>query len=117
MGTYNIVENFDKFKSCKVDIKDLDSEKTSRNANGLLIRDRITVKRTIELNTRPLSADEMKVLLTALSDVTTSITYIDPILGTATKIFYVSDRTAPMLMRDKDGSWLWGEMSFSLIEV
>lgn len=80
-------------KSYEVIVQDLDGE-TNRNANGDLVRDRISVKRKIQLEWPPLTQSEISALLTAVSDVFFTVTFPDPQLGVITRTMYVGDRTS-----------------------
>lgn len=102
----------------KVSINDVDSPNTTRNANGELMRDRIAVKRKIEMKFPPMSQSEMSSLLTAVQPVFFDVTYQDPMDGMATRTFYVGDRSIPMY-RFGNGTTtqiLWENVSFNLIE-
>ncbi|MDU7947782.1 MAG: DUF6711 family protein [Clostridium sp.] len=81
-------------KAYESTVTDLDGE-TNRNANGDLIRDRIAVKRKLNLEWGPLSQSEISTLLSAVSSVFFTVTFPDPELGMITKTMYVGDRTAP----------------------
>lgn len=80
-------------KSYEVIVQDLDGE-TNRNANGDLVRDRISVKRKIQLEWPPLTQSEISTLLTAVSSVFFTVTFPDPQLGVITRTMYVGDRTS-----------------------
>lgn len=81
-------------KSFSVAVTDVDG-KSTRNSNGDMVRDRITVKRKLECEWAPLTQEEMATLLAAVSPVFFNVTYPDPMTGMTTKEFYVGDRTAP----------------------
>lgn len=103
-------------KKFKVGIQDIDGE-TARNARGGLMRDRIATKRKLDLEFPAMNQADMAKLLNAVSPVFFSVTYQDPILGMATKTFYVGDRTTPML-RYGNGTTdlMWENVAFNLIE-
>lgn len=83
--------------SFQVILSDLDADST-RNLNGELIRDRIGVKRKIEVEWSTLSPAECSAILSAVQDVFFPVTYPDPLSGKMdTRTMYVGDRTAPML--------------------
>ena len=81
-------------KTFEVTVSDLDGE-SERNANGQLIRDRIAVKRKINLEWSPLTQAESSKLLNAVSDVFFTVEFPDPQLGIISKTMYVGDRTTP----------------------
>lgn len=100
----------------EVTISDLDAS-ANRSGNGTLFRDRIAVKRTINLGWVFLSSDEISLLLTAVSPVFFTVTYLDPQtnannIGT----FYVSDRNQGVAVKQSDGTYRWRDVSFSLVE-
>ena len=71
-------------KSFQVDIQDIDGE-TGRNANGDMVRDRITTKRKLDCEWGMLTQDEMSQLLNAVSPEFFTVSYPDPMLGQTTK--------------------------------
>lgn len=95
----------------KVTINDLDAE-SGRNARGNMIRDRIGVKRTINLEWGVLTKQEVSQILNAVSGAFFPVQYDDPQLGITTKTFYVGNRDAPKII---DGTFYKG-LSFNLIE-
>ncbi|SFG05412.1 DUF6711 family protein [Clostridium cadaveris] len=101
-------------KVYEVTVQDLDGE-TNRNAAGTLIRDRIAVKRKINLEWQPLSQSEISALLNAVSGEFFTITFPDPQLGTITKTMYVGDRTAPAY-QFKNGEVKWSGLKMNFIE-
>lgn len=101
-------------KTYEVTVQDLDGE-TNRNANGDMIRDRIAVKRKLNLEWQPLSQSEISTLLTAVSGVFFTVTFPDPQLGMVTKTMYVGDRTSPAYQY-KDGEVKWSGLKMNFIE-
>lgn len=98
--------------SMVVSIQDLDVGST-RTADGKLKRTRVAVKRSIQLQFRPLTQTESQIVLGAITDTFFNVTYIDPLSGTTTKKFYVSDRTANSLALD---TLMWNNIAFVLTE-
>ena len=101
-------------KTYEPTISDLDGE-SNRNANGELIRDRIAVKRKLNLEWGPLKQSEIAPILNAVSGVFFTVTFPDPELGIITKTMYVGDRTAPAYFYDektKDVKWQGLKMNF-----
>ncbi|WP_462392445.1 DUF6711 family protein [Clostridium cadaveris] len=101
-------------KVYEVTVQDLDGE-TNRNANGDMIRDRIAVKRKLNLEWQPLSQSEISTLLTAVSGVFFTVTFPDPQLGMVTKTMYVGDRTSPAY-QFKNGEVKWSGLKMNFIE-
>lgn len=100
----------------EVTISDLDSS-ANRSGNGTLFRDRIAVKRTINVSWLLIDAEELSHLLTAVSPVFFPVTYLDPQTNALkASTFYVSDRNQGVAIRQSDGSYKWANVSFSLVE-
>lgn len=101
----------------EVGIMDLDNaETTTRTADGTLHRDRIAVKRQIELSWNALKWNDLSAILTAMKDEFFQVTYPDPMTGTTqTKTFYVGDRKAPVAMERNGITW-WRGLQLTLIE-
>lgn len=101
-------------KTYEATVTDLDGE-SNRNADGELIRDRIAVKRKLNLEWGPLTQSEIQTLLSAVSSVFFMVTFPDPMSGVVTKTMYVGDRTAPAYMYDekaKEVKWQGLKMNF-----
>ena len=97
-------------------VSDIDGE-TNRNANGELIRDRVAVKRKINLEWGTLEQSEMSKILNAVSNVFFTVEFPDPQLGLITKIMYVGDRTAPAYVYDtKTKQVKWSGLKMNFIE-
>ena len=92
-------------------INDLDGE-TARNARGDMVRDRIAVKRSINLEWGVLTKQQVTQILNAVGNVFFPVQYDDPQLGVITKTFYVGNRDVPKIV---DGTFYKG-LSFNLIE-
>lgn len=102
-------------QSFSVGISDLDGEST-RVASGDLVRDRLAVKRKLEVGYGALTPTEISAILTAIQDEFFTVEYPDPMTGSLqTKTFYVGDRTTPMYS-NINGEPLWENLSFNLIE-
>jgi hypothetical protein len=101
----------------QVTILDLDdAESTTRTADGTLHRDRVAVKRQIELTFNALRMDEISPLLQQISDIFFDFTYPDPMVGAyITKKVYVGDRPANIPF-EKDGVLYWSGFKMTLTE-
>lgn len=74
-------------------LQDLDSEDTGRNAQGDMIRDRITQKDKFQIELGPMTRDEAVEIIQAASAVSFMFTYFDYKLGAAkTAAFYSGDK-------------------------
>ena len=101
-------------KVYEISVSDLDGE-SNRNANGVLIRDRIAIKRKINLEWGPLSQSEISTLLNAVSSVFFTVNFPDPQLGLITKTMYVGDRTSPAYQY-VNGQVKWSGLKMNFIE-
>lgn len=101
-------------KTYEATVSDLDGE-SNRNANGELIRDRIAVKRKLNLEWGPLTQAEIQTLLNSVSSVFFTVTFPDPQLGMVTKTMYVGDRSAPAYQYIK-GEVKWQGLKMNFIE-
>jgi hypothetical protein len=100
----------------KCTIMDLDNaETTKRTADGQLTRERIAVKRQIELRFNAMTWDKLSAILTALKPKFVQITYPDPESGQQeTRTFYVSDRESAIAI-ERGGTYYWST-GFTLTE-
>jgi len=99
----------------KVGIQDL--SKAERNTRGMLIIERIRGGvRKIELGWNFLTAEQMSLILNAVSPVLFSVTYPDPMTNAnRTGTFYAGDR--PVSMMDfRNGVPRYKDVRFSLVE-
>lgn len=102
-------------KSFKVNIIDLDSDNTVRNANGVLLRDRLRVMRTIDCEWGPLTASEMSTILQTVSPTGVSVTYPDPMSGQfETKTLYAGNRVSPAYDFNLN---IWQGLTMTLTEL
>jgi len=100
-----------------VNLQDLSSGDSGRNADGTAMIDFIATKRKIEVEWPAMYAQPMAELMTAMKPITFTVTYIDPETGTAKTITcYKGDRTAPVY-NIVNGVILWESMKCNFIEV
>ncbi|ETY74762.1 hypothetical protein LFAB_05290 [Lactiplantibacillus fabifermentans T30PCM01] len=98
-------------------IQDIDA-KASRDANGLLHRDRVAIKRKLTIKWGPLTVPECSAILKAVSGQFFSCTYLDAQEGgMVTKTFYVGDRTTPVYtFNPTTTDYVWQNVSMDFIE-
>lgn len=103
-------------QSLQWDISDFDGC-SGRNQMGTFFRDRIASKRTLSCSWGPLNNTEMAELLSMLEDVFFKLEYPDALTG-ARRVgeFYVGNRTTPMMRQEKDGTYMWQNVSATFIE-
>ena len=100
----------------QVTIQDWDASTSERNANGDLMRDRVTTKRKIEVEYSYLTGAEMSGILTATEDVFFDVVYFDPKDNAMRQMTaYIGDRT-PSFYILQDNKVAYRDFKFSLIE-
>lgn len=103
--------------SFEVTIQDFDSSESNRNSQGQLFRDRICVKYKLNVTWRALDAEQMSMILNAISDVFFNVTFFDPKLnGYRTTTMYTGDRTPTLYTFREDGTVIYNDFTISLIE-
>lgn len=101
----------------QVTVLDLDDGNSSvRTANGTLNRDRVAVKRQIDMTFGVLTEQQISGVLQAIGNVFFDFSYPDPMAGgTITKNVYVGNRVAPFAV-DSNGTVLWNGLKLTLTE-
>ena len=95
---------------------DLDSSNSGRTLDGTMHRGRVAIKKKLEVTCRPLATAQSRIVLTAIAPEFVDVTYDDPKDGLVTKRMYCSTRPAACLTVFDDGTALWDDISFNLIE-
>jgi hypothetical protein len=104
-----------------VSLSDLDSENTTRNAKGVLIRDRVRAGvYKIDIGWEGLTRAQLQTITSAVSAAKLSVSFFDPTTGTAnvTRTMYVGDRSGSLqshLSEANRGASKW-DLSFALVE-
>lgn len=97
-----------------LDLDDADS--TTRTADGTLNRDRVAVKRQIEMKFNAMPAPLMSQLLKLMRNVFFQVEFFDPMEGkNITKTMYVGNRAPPMAI-EKNGVIWWTSLQITLTE-
>ena len=93
------------------------SESTFRSADGTLTRDRIAVKRQLQLDwDMSLKWTELSAIMQSVSGVFFDVYYPDPQSGSyETRTFYVGNRTTP-IASNSYGNVVWGGVKLTLTE-
>lgn len=96
---------------------DLDNgESTVRTADGTLNRDRVAVKRQIDMSWSALTWSQVSALLQAMSGVFFEVYYPDPMTGQyETKTFYAGNRPAAVAI-PKGNDIIWSGIKITLTE-
>lgn len=97
----------------EVGIQDVDFD-TGRTADGMMHRNRVSVKRKIKVGWPASPPERVSQILSAVWNDSVTVTYLDPqIGGMATGTFYAGDRVAPMF---NYSLMLYDAFSFDLVE-
>lgn len=103
------------FSVTPMDLDDGDS--TVRTANGTLNRDRVAVKRQIDMSWGMITWAQISSILQAMKGVYFSFYYPDPMDGVyATRTFYVGNRPSPVAVEGSDGVMMWKGLKVTLTE-
>lgn len=100
----------------KWSLNDIDSQNAGRTMDGTMHRGRVTQKVRLDITCRPLTSQEARTVLSAITQEYVQMTYIDPLYGPITKTFYNSSRVANIQQIYRGGQILWTGISFALIE-
>lgn len=85
--------------------------------SGEELRDRLAIKRTLNIKCRALNTQEASVVLKAIEPEYINVQHTDPAEGgTVTRIMYVRNAEAPYLVEQPKGGDWWEGVSFQLIE-
>lgn len=105
----------------EVNLADIDSENTTRNASGLLIREPIRQGiYKIAVGWEGLTRAQLQTITSAVAPAKLSVSFFDPTTGTSniTKNMYVGDRTGKLnvhMNESQRNNSRW-DLSFNLIE-
>lgn len=95
---------------------DVDGPNAGRNMQGDLIRDRIAIKYRWDVTCRPLTGQELSVVLKAIEPEWVTLEYDDPVTNTVkTAKFYSNNIPATFAMQRPDGTVIWTGVTFPLI--
>jgi len=90
--------------------------KAERNANGLMIKDRIATKVKLEFSWDVIEPNELTKILTLLDNNFFTVTYLDPKANSyLTKTFYAGDKSMDGMLF-KDGVMTWKGFKFNVVE-
>lgn len=103
--------------SLKIGIMDLDNgETTGRTTDGTLNRDRIAIKRQIDITFPYMTWNNLSTVLKLVRDEYVKVTYPDTQSGKMeTRTFYVGDREIELAFI-RDGVYWWKELPITLTE-
>ena len=115
-----------KYQGASYSRQAVDGSTAGRNQSGTMMRDMITSKDKWQLEFAPCTQEQLGNLLALLDQESFSFTYPNPMYtgssgsATVTKTCYCGDRSAPVYKIKHTGTRyveLWGNLSFSIIEM
>lgn len=106
------------YQGLEYQLSDIDDPDTGRTMDGTMRRGKVADKDKWKLKFRSdLTTAEVSTILTAVTHQYVTATYLSPRTNTVvTKTLYVGDRTAAHYILREDGTVLWKNLAFSLIE-
>lgn len=103
-----------KFIVTILDLDDADS--TSRTADGTLTRDRIAVKRQVQMSFPALKWSVLSELMQSMADESFEFYYPDSVSGQyETRTMYVGNRESPVA-KERNGEIIWSGVELTLTE-
>ena len=105
-----------KSKGLKWSRNDIDSSNAGRTLSGQMNRGRVCTKIKFEVTCVPLPQPVANVLLTLIYPQYVTLHYVDPLLGERAVEFYSNNVPITFNSQATDGSLLWDELSFPLVE-
>ena len=116
-----VIDNVDitkiiKEKGIKWTRNDIDSANAGRALSGLMNRGRVTTKIKMEITCIPLEQNIVSPLLNLIYPEYVLVHYVDPMLGVRAVQFYSNNVPATFASQATDGTLLWADLSFPLVE-
>lgn len=95
----------------------MDLSKADRNANGTMVIERITTKQKLQLKWSYISATDFKTILNAISPVSVTVSYTNPLTGAVeNRQMYCGDRAASYIDY-QNNTPRYKDFSVDLIEI
>lgn len=105
-----------KYQGVKWTRSDIDGPNAGRTLSGLMVRDRVATKIRLDITCRPITSDQLRILLNLIYPEFVTVTYDDPMLGVVTKTMYSNNNSSEFLLLRKSGVEWWHNISFPLVE-
>ena len=96
---------------------DVDGPDAGRDLSGTLRRNRVATKHRLDITCRPLTTEEAKIVLDLIMPETVEVRYSDIQEGVVRRVMYSNNIPATFMMKRRNGTELWGGITFPLIEV
>ena len=95
---------------------DVDGPNAGRGLDGTLIRDRVAIKRRLDVTCKTLTTEEAHIILTAIEPEWVTVSYTDPMSGTTLAKTMYSNNIPATIAIVKNGVEYWTGITFPLIE-
>ena len=95
---------------------DVEAPDTGRTLDGVMHRGRVAVKVRLDVTCRPLTASEAATVLGAIAPEFVTVRYEDPMFGSVSKTMYSNNIPVTCAMAYEDGTAVWRDLSFPLVE-
>ena len=95
---------------------DVEAPDTGRTLDGVMHRGRVATKIRLDISCRPLTDTEAQTVLRAILPEYVTVRYTDPQDGSVTRTMYSNNNPATCAMVSPNGTALWKDLSFPLIE-
>ena len=104
------------FQGLKMSISDIDGPNAGRTMDGTMIRDRVAQKYRWDVTCRPLTGDELAIMLDLLEGEFLRVRFTDPrSQEVVAKTMYTNNVPSQYLLQ-RGGMDYWGGLTFPLIE-
>lgn len=96
---------------------DVDGPNAGRTLDAEMQRDRVAIKIRWDATCRPVTADELSKILTAIEPEYVTVSYTDPVTNTVkTGTFYSNNVPASFMMVNQCGTEYWAGVTFPIIQ-
>ena len=95
---------------------DVEAPDTGRTLDGVMHRGRVATTVRLDITCRPLTSAEASVVLRAILPEYVTVRYIDPQDGSVTRTMYSNNIPTICATVNPDGTALWKDLTFPLIE-
>ena len=96
---------------------DIEASDAGRTLDGLMHRGRVAMKVRLDVTCMPMETADLKIVLNAINPEFVTVRYDDPLQGgVVTKTMYSNNVPATCLQVYEDGTEMWNEITFPLIE-
>lgn len=96
---------------------DVDGPNAGRTLDAEMQRDRVAIKIRWDVTCRPVTAEELSVILTAIEPEYVIVEYSDPVTNTVkTGTFYSNNIPASFMMVNRSGVEYWTGVTFPVIQ-